>query len=80
VRLPTLLKQARLANGFESLQEVKDATGIDRGLLSQFESGRRLPPDRDIPQLELAYGPPALWYEPSVLLAIQRDNGDDGGE
>jgi transcriptional regulator with XRE-family HTH domain len=77
MRLPNLMKQARVANGFESLQEVKDATGIDRGLLSQFESGRRLPPDRDIPQLELAYGPPSTWYEPELLFLIQRDNGDD---
>lgn len=78
MRVPTLMKQNRVANGFESLQEVKDVVDIDRGLLSQFETGRRLPPDRDIPQLELAYGPPSSWYAPEVLLLIQRDNGDDG--
>lgn len=77
MRVPTQLKANRVANGFESLQEVKDATGIDRGLLSQFEAGRRLPPDRDIPQLELAYGPPSSWYEPELLFLIQRDNGED---
>jgi len=60
-----------------TLTEVEDLTGVSRAVLSQIETGRMLPADKFVAQLELAYGPPADWYAPGLLLAIQNDNGDD---
>lgn len=77
MRIPTLLRQIRV-DASMSLTDVEDLTGISRGTLSQIETGRALPADRHVPQLELAYGPPAAWYEPAILYLLQRDNGDDG--
>jgi transcriptional regulator with XRE-family HTH domain len=52
VRLTTNLRAIRVAAAL-TLTEVEDTTGISRGTLSQFETGRRLPSDKDISQLEL---------------------------
>ena len=58
-----------------SLREVEDLTGINLARLSQFEAGRLLPRDSEIPALEQAYGASAaVWYPPDVLLAIQKDD------
>lgn len=59
-----------------SLTEIKDLCGIARGTLSKIERGIELPPDRDVPALEAAYGAnAAAWYPPDILLALQRDEG-----
>lgn len=76
MKLPTLLRQIRVDQAL-SLTDVVERTGISRGMLSQFETGRALPPDRHLAQLELAYGPPHLWYSAPILLMLQDDNGDD---
>jgi transcriptional regulator with XRE-family HTH domain len=72
MRIPTLLRQIRLDQSM-SLTDVEELTGISRGTLSQIETGRSLPADKDLAQLELAYGPPHGWYEPAILFLLQRD-------
>lgn len=76
MRVPTNLRTIRTAASL-TLTEVEDLIGVNRAVLSQIETGRMLPADKFVPQLELAYGPPSDWYEPAVLLLIQRDSGDD---
>jgi len=65
----------------ETVADLARAYGVHRNsmraVLSQIETGRMLPADKFVAQLELAYGPPADWYAPSLLLAIQNDGGDD---
>jgi len=77
MRVPTNLRAIRTAASL-SLTEVEDLTGVNRAVLSQIETGRMLPADKFVGQLELAYGPPSSWYPPELLLAIQLDNGVDG--
>jgi transcriptional regulator with XRE-family HTH domain len=78
VRLTTNLRTIRVAAAL-TLTEVEDTTGISRGTLSQIETGRRLPADKDIAQLELVYGDPSTWYDPRLLLLIQNDLADESG-
>lgn len=75
MRLPTRLRQLRLDQA-TSLGDAEERTGISRGTLSLIETGRALPRDSQVGQLELVYGPPERWYEPAILLHLQRDNGD----
>lgn len=71
MRLACSLREIR---GERSLRDVADVAGVNRGLLSDLERGRRLAPDRLVRALEQAYGaPPHAWYPPEVLLVIQRD-------
>lgn len=78
MRVPTNLRAIRTAAAL-TLTEVEDLTGVNRAVLSQIETGRMLPADKHVGQLELAYGPAAGWYDAEVLLLIQRD-GEDSGE
>jgi len=76
MRVPTNLRAIRTAASL-TLTEVEDLTGVSRAVLSQIETGRMLPADKFVAQLELAYGAPASWYAPDLLLAIQRDGEGD---
>lgn len=61
-----------------SLRDIEKLAGVSAGVLSQIERGVMLPPDRQVAQLEDAYGRPIEeWYEPRVLTVLQSD-GDDG--
>lgn len=63
--------------GKRPLSELEAETGINRGSLSQIESGRMLPHDKWLPALEAAYGAPkTAWYEPEVLLVIEYPEGE----
>ncbi|MEZ5101207.1 MAG: helix-turn-helix transcriptional regulator [Thermoleophilia bacterium] len=71
MKLACALREIR---GDRSLRDVAETAGVNRGLLSDLERGRRLAPDRIVRALEVAYGQPAhAWYPPEVLLVIQRD-------
>lgn len=71
MRLTCYLREFREAR---SLTELSELTGISRAFLSRYERGLQLPPDKDVPRLEQAYGASAhTWYPPNVLLAIQAD-------
>jgi transcriptional regulator with XRE-family HTH domain len=60
-----------------SLTDIEARSGVSRGVLSQIERGVMIPPDRQIDQLEQAYGAPIEdWYEPRTLTVLQAD-GDD---
>lgn len=71
VRLVCHLREIR---GERSLTEISDLSGLARGTLSKIERGIELPPDRDVPALEAAYGASAAtWWPPEILLEIQKD-------
>lgn len=72
MRVVTHLREIRVAADL-SLTEVEDLTGVGRGTLSKIERGVELPADKYVDALELAYGAPAHWYPPEVLLLIQKD-------
>jgi transcriptional regulator with XRE-family HTH domain len=55
----------------------KPSRSVSAGVLSQIERGVMIPPDRQISQLEAAYGAPIeTWYDPRTLVVLQAD-GDD---
>jgi transcriptional regulator with XRE-family HTH domain len=58
-----------------SLRDIEAVAAVSAGVLSQIERGVMLPPDRQISQLEAAYGAPVTdWYAPGVLLVLQEDD------
>jgi transcriptional regulator with XRE-family HTH domain len=60
-----------------SLRDIEDVAKVSAGVLSQIERGVMIPPDRQISQLEAAYGAPIeTWYDPRTLVVLQAD-GDD---
>ena len=63
LRIVCHLRQLR---GPVNLRRAQEITGIHRGTLSQLERMERLPKVRDIPQLELVYGPEHGWYRVRV--------------
>jgi fido (protein-threonine AMPylation protein) len=52
--MDSLLKYTRIQYGLK-LQEISDSTGIDIALLSKYESGARIPPEKSLPVLSLTY-------------------------
>jgi transcriptional regulator with XRE-family HTH domain len=60
-----------------SLRDIEHVAGVSAGVLSQIERGVMLPPDRQVSQLEQAYGAPIEdWYEPGTLVVLQADGED----
>jgi transcriptional regulator with XRE-family HTH domain len=60
-----------------SLRDIEARASVSPGVLSQIERGVMLPPDRQIEQLEHAYGAPIEdWYDARTLVVLQAD-GDD---
>jgi transcriptional regulator with XRE-family HTH domain len=60
-----------------SLRDIEQYAKVSPGVLSQIERGVMLPPDRQIEQLEHAYGAPIEdWYDARTLVVLQAD-GDD---
>lgn len=63
--------------GDRTLRELEALTEISRGTLSKLERGVQFPLDKQIAQLERAYGAPlASWYDPWTLLALERGDGE----
>jgi transcriptional regulator with XRE-family HTH domain len=63
--------------GERTLQELAEASGVNRGDLSRIEHGRMLPAGKHLEPLERAYGKPVEdWYPPRVLAAIAFDDVD----
>jgi transcriptional regulator with XRE-family HTH domain len=60
-----------------SLRDIEAVASVSAGVLSQIERGVMIPPDRQISQLEQAYGVGIeAWYDPKTLVVLQFD-GDD---
>lgn len=73
MRVPCHLRQLREGLA-KTLREVEMETGISRGDLSAYETGRKLVADRHELQLEEAYGAPSHeWYPPALLVLIEPD-------
>ena len=69
--LPPTLSYLRVRAGL-SLRGAESASGISRGLLSEFERGRRLPTLRELEALSAAYGvKPNAWR--FITLAVLED-------
>lgn len=69
-----LVCHLRGIRGDRPITEIQEASGINRGTLSQIERGIMLPLDRQVASLEAAYGARVeAWYTPRGLLAIQED-------
>ena len=52
--MDSLLKYTRIQYGLK-LQEISESTGIDMALLSKYESGGRIPPEKSLPLLSISY-------------------------
>ena len=63
----TIVCRLHELRGDRSLTTVQQATGINRGTLSQLERGERLPRPAQVAGLERAYGPRERWYAVEVL-------------
>ena len=62
--------------GERSIREVARTAGIAAGELSRIEAGIGVPRDSYLGALEDAYGAKIVdWYPPSVLLAIEPEDG-----
>lgn len=73
MRVPCHLRALREGLG-KTLREVELETGISRGDLSAYETGRKLVADRHEVQLQEAYEcQSSLWYPPALLLLIEPD-------
>ena len=52
-------------------------TGINRGYLSRYETGKELPRDHHVATLEKHYGAPArTWYGRHIWVDVTDDNGE----
>jgi len=72
MRLTTHLRTIREERGL-TIREAEEQTGIARGTLSQLERGVLLPLDKQVPKLEIVYGPSVDWYSRLAGLALQED-------
>lgn len=78
MRLACRLRELR---GSKPLKQMARETGINRGYLSRYETGKELPRDHHVAQLQWHYGgSPASWYTPHVVLEVTDDQGEPLGD
>lgn len=74
MRLHCRLRELR---GSKPLKQMARETGINRGYLSRYETGKELPRDHHVATLIRHYGgTPATWYTPHVVLELTDDSGE----
>lgn len=63
----------RPLRGNLTLAEAAALTGVPKSRLSLYERGYGTPLDREVPRLEVLYGPPSGWWPAGVQKVLKRD-------